>query len=89
MDLYNIVIPKLPSSKFNLLLKLLPYCEIYEAEKNVVIWTRMPKNLGEEMKEKLNWEVHNIIQIFSPNDLNYDWFNEEKLQWNTPEILLT
>jgi len=85
----NINIPKLPSSKFNLLLKLLPFSEIYETEKNVKIWTQVPKNLKEEMREKLNWEVHNTMQIFSRNDLNYEWFNEEKLQWNTPEILLT
>jgi len=89
IDSYYIDLPKLPSYKFNLLLKLLPYSEIIETEKNVKIWTRLPKNLVEWMKEKLNWEVHNVIPIFSRADLNYDWFNEEKLQWNTPEILLT
>jgi len=74
---------------FPLLLKLSPYSEITETENNVVIQTRLPKNLVEWMKEKLNWEVHNVIPIFLPTELNYDWFNEEKLQWNIPEILLT
>jgi len=89
MDEYNIKIPKLQSSKLNQLLKLLPQNEIYETEKNIIIWTRFPKNLKEWMKEKLNWEVNNISIFYYPSDLNYNWFNEEKLQWNTPEILLT
>jgi len=88
MDKYNIKIPKLPSTKLNQLLKLLPQSEIYETEKNFIIWARFPENLKEWMKEKLNWEGNNISIFYYPSNLNYNWFNEEKLQWKTPEILL-
>ena len=38
---------------------------------------------------ELNYKVNSISKFHYPSNLNYNWFNEEKLQWNTPEILLT
>lgn len=89
MDLYNITIPKLSSSKLNSLLQLLPYSEIIETQKDIKIWTRIPKILEEWMNIKLEWEVISIIQTHFAGNLNYNWYNKKKLQWNTPKILLT
>ena len=87
IDLYMINIPEFPSSKLNYLLNLISYSEIFETEKSVRIWTRLPQTLENWMKMDLNWEIDSIILDHIPSGLNYNWFDEEKLQWKTPEIL--
>jgi len=89
IDLYVINIPKFPRSKLNYLLNLISYSDIYETEKNVSLWTRLPQTLEHWMKKDLNWEIDSVIRDHNPRDLNYDWFDEEELQWKTPEILST
>ena len=87
LDLYYIIIPKIPIFQLKRFLNLLPYCDIYYTEKSISILARLTPKLVHWIENDLNWTVISIIRTHYRHNLNFNWFDSGKLQWKTPIVL--
>lgn len=87
LDLYIIILPKISQSQLKRFLILLPFSDIYITETSIIIWTRLTQNFAQWIQEQPNWTIKDVILANYPLDLSFEWFDEETLQWNLPNIL--
>lgn len=86
-DYYWVILPKVSIQEINPLLKLLPISMISLSEESTQIWTYLTSQLAQWIREDLQGEVYSVTQYINPQTLNYNWFDQEKSQWRTPQIL--
>jgi hypothetical protein len=87
LDYYWIITPKFPLPQLTRFLEILPYSVVHLAEDQIILFAYLTPQLAQWMSEDLNWEIHFISRLFSPVNLHYEWFNEDKMQWETPLFL--
>lgn len=87
LDLYCIVISKIAHPQLDRFQNLFPFSEIYFGENSIYFLTRMPRNLVNWIENELNWPVVPIIRKYTPSNLEFNWFDSNKLRWKTPSIL--
>lgn len=87
LDLYCIILPKIPSFQLQRFLDLIPYSEIYFSENSTYIRARLTPKLVNWIKNDLKWKVISLIREHDRDDLNFDQFNSKELQWKTPKVL--
>ncbi len=87
LDYYWIIIPKIPLPKLTRFLEILPYSVVHLAEDQIILYAYLTPQLAQWMREDLNWEVHFVSRLFSPINLQYEWFNEDRMEWETPSFL--
>ena len=87
LDYYWIIIPKIPLPRLTRFLEILPYSVVHLAEDQIILYAYLTPQLAQWMSEDLNWEIHFVSRLFSPSNLHYEWFNEDRMQWKTPLFL--
>lgn len=87
LDYYWIIIPKFPLPQLARFLENLPFSVVHLAEDQIIIWAYLTPQLARWMSEDLNWEVHFVSRLFSPLNPDYEWFDEDIMQWKTPLFL--
>ncbi len=89
LDIYCILLPKIPLFQLKRFLLLIPYSEIHYTENNICILARLTPKLVRWIENDLNWTVISIIRIHQRQNLDFNWFDLVKLQWKTPNVLKT
>ena len=87
LDLYCVILPKIPLFQLKCFLDLIPYSEIYFTEKSIYVWARLTPKLVQWIESDLNWPVIPIRRIMYPQILKSNYYDPLKLQWRTPYIL--
>ena len=86
LDDYWVKLNPLPLKQLAFLLQWLPVCEIWYAEKNLFLATRLPRKWVDLMQNDLNWTIYPKTRTHYPLQLKYEWFNPETLQWVFPAV---
>jgi len=87
LDLYVIILPRIPLIRVKHFLDFLPFSEMYITEASIIIWARLTKKLASWIEQQLKWDVKAVLRANYPLALNIEWFDEETLQWKTPNVL--
>ncbi|MFX1538431.1 MAG: hypothetical protein ACFFDI_29925 [Promethearchaeota archaeon] len=87
LDLYCVRLPNIPRFQVNHFLELIPFCDIYFAEKNIYIWARLNPKLVHWVKKEFNWPIIPIRRIITYKKPSFSHFDPMKLQWITPQLL--
>ena len=88
LDLYYIILPKIPLFQLKRFLNLLPYSEIHYTENSIYVLTQLTPKLVRWIENDLNWTVISIILTHYRHNLEFNWYDSGKLQWKTPNILI-
>ena len=88
LDLYWINLPIIPDFMLKRFLNLVPYSDIYYTENSISLLTRLTPKVVHWIKTDLNWRVIPVTLVHYPQNLDFNWFDVEKLKWKTPLLLL-
>lgn len=84
---YLLIFPKTSLPKLNWCLELVPYCDIDITNENVLLWTRLTSNYVKWIKKNIDCIIHPISRLHFPSPVKFEWFDNNKNQWKTPEII--
>ena len=88
LDLYWINLPTIPDLLLKRFLCLVPYSDIYYTENLISLLTRLTPKVAHWIKTDLNWRVIPVTLVHYPQNLDFNWFDVEKLKGKTPLLLL-
>ncbi len=88
LDLYWINLPTIPDFLLKRFLCLVPYSDIYYTENSISLLTRLTPKIVHWITTDLNWRVIPVTLVHYPQNLDFNWFDVEKLKWKTPLLLL-
>ena len=87
LDVYCIILPKIPGFQLKHFLDLIPYSDIYFADESIYVWGRLTPKLVKWIENDLHWTVIPITRKNIPLNLKFNYFDQSKLQWKTPLFL--
>ncbi len=87
LDMYCIILDKIPLFQLKRFLNLIPFSEIYFGKNSIFIWARLTPKLVKWIENGLKWNVISIIRKQYPLNLDFKWFNASRLKWKIPDIL--
>ncbi len=87
VNTYCIKVPKIPLTKLNLFLNILPFSETYISSRHIYIRTRLSEKLLLMIKNDFKWIVFPILRVHTPTDMSVSWFEKENLDWIKPEVI--
>ena len=67
IDEYWLQLPELSENQLKKLLSVIPYCEIYNIEKSILIWTRLMGYQVDWIRNELKWDVLPILRVTIDN----------------------
>jgi hypothetical protein len=87
IEYYWLILPKTNINQIIPLLRILPFTMVHLSENNTFIWTYLSPEIAQWIKKYSNWEMYEVKRYISQQKAQFNWFNEEKLEWITPYIL--
>ncbi|MFX1505511.1 MAG: hypothetical protein ACFFDC_05280 [Promethearchaeota archaeon] len=87
LDVYCIILPKIPNFQLKHFLNLIPVSDIFFAEESIYIWTRLTPKLSQWITNDLNWTIISVTRKFVPSKLEFDYFDPLELQWRAEQFL--
>jgi hypothetical protein len=82
-----IQLPLMPFNQIKRLVTWLPYSRVTYTDKNIQIWTYLPKEVKKWLKKELRLKIAPVaLHISNPNP-EVSWFDSESLHWNIPQVL--
>ncbi|MFX1514743.1 MAG: hypothetical protein ACFFC6_00395 [Promethearchaeota archaeon] len=87
LDLYCIILPKIPVYQLIHFLNLIPNSDVYYTEESIYVWGRFTSKLIQWIENNLQWTVLQIIRKNIPLNFEFNQFDPGELQWITPQFL--
>ena len=87
LDLYCVLLPKIPNFQLNDFLNLIPYSDIFFGEESTYVWSRLTPKLVKWIENGLHWTIFPVIPKFIPLNLEFSFFDPSKFEWKTPQFL--
>jgi hypothetical protein len=87
LNRYCIILPRIPLKKLLHFLTILPYAETYFSDHQIYIWTRIPVGIVSWIKNDLKWTILPVERIHPIKNLDFNWFDQKKLDWKKPNVL--
>ncbi|MHA2238353.1 MAG: hypothetical protein ACXAB2_08315 [Candidatus Hodarchaeales archaeon] len=63
LDSYWLILPELSENQLKNLLSMIPYCEIYNIDDSILIWTRLMDYQVDWIQNELKWEIFPILRV--------------------------
>lgn len=89
LDAFWIKIPLIPLKQLVRLLQWLPFTGLFRSEHYIYFFARLTANWIKWIKDNFKWSILPLIQARFPLQLQYEWYDEEILQWKLPLVLRT
>jgi hypothetical protein len=86
-DLYSVFFLKIPFTRLNELIRIIPYCEISFSNDFGCLLGRLTTDLVKWIQSELGWNINLIRSIRIPTDISSQWFNKDSLSWEVPKLL--
>lgn len=87
LDLYCVILPKIPDFQLKHFLNLIPYGDVIFTEETIYIWCRLTPKLVQWVENDLHWTVFPTIRKIVPLRLEFKFFDPLELQWRIPQFL--
>ncbi|MFW9906900.1 MAG: hypothetical protein ACFFFH_21525, partial [Candidatus Thorarchaeota archaeon] len=83
LNIYCMILPKIPLTQLKQFLNMIPFSEIYYGENNIYIWARLTSKLVQWIANNLKWDINAIMRKHYPLNFDLKWFDASKLKWKT------
>lgn len=85
---YMLNLPNMPFDRLKRLLSWLPYSRTVFTSTNIHIWTYSTIETIKWLKKELGLKCTLVTIHYSKPQPKFKWFNQDTLQWNTPQVFL-